>query len=147
MLVLKHWKCIDASEGGNQYEKQALSRRQAALKKRLSLIYRVYLQEDAVLEGCFWRRGFLEGIASGACVQDKTCEDKKRSWVSLYIGERHDSEGGRKKARKEKQETKRQGDKARESKREIRTCSNWSINWNIQLLNKQHLFHCKAASR
>ena len=53
MLVLKHWKCIDASEGGNQYEKQALSRRQAALKKRLSLIYRVYLQEDAVLEGCF----------------------------------------------------------------------------------------------
>ena len=57
MLVLKHWKCIDdasiSSEGGNQYEKQALSRRQAALKKRLSLIYRVHLQEDAVLEGCF----------------------------------------------------------------------------------------------
>jgi len=55
MLVLKHWKCIDdasiSSEGGNQYEKQALSRRQAALKKRLSLIYRVHLQEDAVLGG------------------------------------------------------------------------------------------------
>ena len=105
MLVLKHWKCIDASissEGGNQYEKQALSRRQAALKKRLSLI------EDAVLEGCFCRRGFLEGIALGACVQDKTCEDRKRSRVSLYIGERHDSEGGE---RKQEKKNKRQRDK------------------------------------
>lgn len=58
---------------------------------------------------------------------------------------------GRKKARKEKQETKRQKDKETKPEkargRLYRTCSDWSINWNIQLLNKQHLFHCKAASR
>ena len=152
MLVLKHWKCIDASissEGGNQYEKQALSRRQAALKKRLSLIYRVYLQEDAVLESCFWRRGFLEGIASGACARQDMWGQKKVPGVFIHRGETWQW-GGEKESKKRKtrdKETKRQGDKARESKREIRTCSDWSINWNIQLLNKQHLFHCKAASR
>ena len=65
---------VDASislGGGNQYEEEAFPRRrQAALKKRLSLRHRVYLKEDALLTGRGFtgektvKRGFFEGIAS-----------------------------------------------------------------------------------
>lgn len=80
--VFSVYRCINQFWGREPIWKTGFVQKAGCFKEEVvfdvsGLPSRTYLLEDAVLEACFWRRGFLEGIASGACVQDKTCEVKK----------------------------------------------------------------------